>query len=87
MNPVTDHLMVSLPSLPLRVASKAAIMPISLLSRFSSPWETMAYLPFDTMPVLRPRLAITRFQTGSPVCGFMASARRRLRRSPAGACR
>src|ERR1035441_6818085 len=73
-NPGTDHLMASLPSLPLRVASKARIMPISLLSRFSSPWEAMAYLPFTTMPVLRPRLAITRLKPGSPVCGFMASA-------------
>ena len=66
--------MLSLPSLPLPVASKAAIMPISLPSRFSSLCETMAYFPFITMPVLRPRLATTRFHTGSPVCGFMASA-------------
>ena len=72
-NPGTDHLMASLPSLPLRVASKAKIMPISLLSRFSSPCEAMAYLPFSTIPVLSPRLAITRLKTGSPVCGFMAS--------------
>ena len=34
----------------------------------------MAYLPFKTRPVFSPRLAITRFHTGSPVCGFMASA-------------
>ena len=47
MKPLTAHLMLSLPSLPLPVASKAAIMPISLPSRFSSPCETMAYLPFD----------------------------------------
>ena len=30
MNPLTAHLMFCLPSLPLAVASKAAIMPISL---------------------------------------------------------
>ena len=74
MNPRSAHLILSLPSFPLPVASKAAIMPISLLSRFSSLWDRIAYLPRTRMPVFRARLATTRFQTGSPVCGFIAKA-------------
>jgi len=71
---LTIHVMLSMPSLPVRVASNAASIPISLPSRFSSPCDRMAYFPFTTRPVFMPCLATTRLQTGSPVSGFIANA-------------
>ena len=52
--------------------SIAAIMPSSLVSRFSSPCETMTDVPLTTTPVLMARFAATKLQTFSPVCGLIA---------------
>ena len=41
-------------------------------SRFSSPCETNTVLPLTTTPVLIARLAATKLQTFSPVCGLIA---------------
>ena len=52
--------------------SIAAISPSSLPSRFSSPCEMNTLLPLTATPVLMARLAATKLQTFSPVCGLMA---------------
>ena len=57
---------------PLCDPSIAAIIPSSLVSRFSSPCETMTEVPFTTTPVLIERLEAMKLQTFSPVCGLIA---------------
>jgi hypothetical protein len=59
-------------SAPFIEASSAAIIPISLESRFSSLCVMMAVVPRTTTPVLSPRFETSIFQTGSPVCGLTA---------------
>src|SRR5262249_6211555 len=57
---------------PVSEPSITPIMPSSLVSKFSSPWDTTTVVPFTTTPVLIARLAATKLQTFSPVCGFIA---------------
>ena len=58
-NPVIDHLTFSFFRAPVADASTPARSPISLDSRFSSLWLTIAMLPESSGPVLRPRLLTT----------------------------
>ena len=69
-SPLTAHFVVLMS--PVCEPSIAAIMPSSLVSRFSSPCETITVVPFTTTPVLMARLAATKLQTFSPVCGLIA---------------
>ena len=69
-SPLTAHLVVLMS--PVCEPSMAPIIPSSLVSRFSSPCDTMTDVPFTTTPVLIARLAAMKLQTFSPVCGLMA---------------
>ncbi len=59
-------------SVPVAPTLSAAIIPISLVSRFSSLWVMYAVDPFSTAPVRMARLLISNSHTCSPVCTFSA---------------
>ena len=59
-------------SVPFDAAGTAAIMPISLVARFSSLWVTMTSGPTISAAVLRPRLLTSHCHTGSPVATLSA---------------